>query len=268
MIPRARRTSLMTRGLSLVEALMANFLLATVILGLMALSGNALRLSATSRAEVSALRLAETELSECREWLQNSPGALASWPGLPGLASWRSHPDFLAAEYRVDLAAQPDYSPFWQREMLYPAGDRRSLDHSGLRAQVRVRWSGGTLKLVSLIADHRRQWRASNPLEISSQPSASLTVAKGGQLELKVKAFNSQGQAEPDAMFTWSVQPGTSCGMIQSQSRDGRQAIFAHQVPKRSGVGFISGPTGSCFIVATCRLWGQERSERLLVNLQ
>ena len=247
---------------------MANFLLATVILGLMALSGNALRVSARTRGELSALTLAHSQLAELRQNLQATPTPVSAWPTLSGLGSWHNHPDFAASEYRLDVALQPDYSPYWRSELMYPLSERRSLDASAVRARAQARWAGGTVSLVTLIADRRRQWRTANPIEITSVPSAGGSVPKGGHLGLSVQAFNSGGTSEPDALFTWSVMPGTSTGMILSQSRDGRQAVFAHQVPKRSGVGFISGPAGTCYIVATSRLWGQERSQRLLVNLQ
>ena len=90
---------------------MANFLLATVILGLMALSGNALRVSARTRGELSALTLAHSQLAELRQNLQATPTPVSAWPTLSGLGSWHNHPDFAASEYRLDVALQPVRAP-------------------------------------------------------------------------------------------------------------------------------------------------------------
>lgn len=257
-------------GYSLLESLIALFVFATAILYLAAGADFALRSGTRSNQESRAALLARSKLSQLRSWLQqSSPNHFANFSSYPNQGSWQ--PDQFGCETRVDLAAQQTYTPSYPSEVFLPAAERRALDQSLLRARVQVRW--GTqpyqqFSLVSLVSDSRRAWRAVNPIVITPVGSPSLPLGQDLTVDLQAVAYDSVGQPIPDVTFTWTVIPGTSVCLLESQRPDGKEATVRHHIPLVPGPGFGYGPGGDAFVAASARYWGQVQVGRYALELQ
>jgi hypothetical protein len=266
-MPRTRRPSV-RRGYSLLEALLAFFVFATAILYLGVASNFAIRAGTRSHLETRAGLLARSRMAELRSWLQQAtPNQFAVWNTYPNLGTWQA--DAGGMESRVDLLLHQTYSPSFASEIFLPAVDRRAFDQSLLRARVEVRWgSNQSCRLVSLISDSHRDWRAANPIVVSPVGGPSFPLAQGASAQFEAVAYDAGGQVIPDMTFSWAVVPGTSCCLLESQRPDGHQATVRHHMPKVPGPGFDFAPPGEVWVQATARYWGQERSGRFVLGLQ
>lgn len=265
-----RRTSRISplRGNSLLETVMALFLFAGAVLFVASAADYALRAGNRSNREARAVFLAQNRLARLREWSQQGNNFL-NYTSYPGLGTWQA--DDFGFSTRVELVRQGTYTPCSASESFLTPADRRSLDGSLLRARVRVSWGPGPFEnyqFVTELGDSRRAWRAVNPIVITPVSPPAVPLPQGQTAEFQVEGFDSSGQLIPDLTFSWAVVPGTSNGLFDFQSQDGRRATFIHHVYKLPGPGFDFGPTGEIWVQAVARYWGVEQSGRYLLELQ
>jgi hypothetical protein len=246
----------------------AFFIFAVALLLVAASSDYALKSGQRSNRESRAALLAQSRLAEIREWCQRTPpNQFANYLGYPNLGSWLA--DDFGYESRLDLVAHHTYSPSLASEIFLPADQRRPFDASLLRVRVQVRWGGlanQSYQLVSLISDSRRGWRAATPIEVT-QISGALPLGQGLSADFQAVGYDDQGQPIPDLTFRWLVVPGTSCGLLDYQSPDGKKATFTHHMPKVPGPGFDFASSGEVWVMASARYWGVEQTGRMLVQL-
>ena len=254
-------------GVTLLETVIAFSLLSGVLLVVTGLIDTGLGHSRDSRTATLATVVARSRLAEVRSWLQGDSQAKYAfdrWSSFPELGAWRQEGSWPGFESKTELAPHLTFTPAAGSELLFDPVDRRPVAKTLLKATIEVRWGGRLprLQVVTLIADGRRAW---GDLTISG---AGGSVARGAVVNLSAKGFDDLGQEIPDLTLSWSVMPATSCGMILDQSRDGRTARFCHQVPKPFGPGFNFAPPGTAWVAVSGRLWGVEKTSRVLVNLQ
>lgn len=249
--------------------MIAFFVFATAILFVAVAADFALRQGRRTLQENRAALVAQSRLAQVRSWCHSvEPSPVSGFAAYPGLGSWQA--DQYGYESRVQMVVHHTYSPSSNSEIFLPADRRRSLDSSLLRVRVEVRWGSlptQSLKLVSLISDRRRSFRAINPVVVTPLSGATFPLAQGATADFQAEAFNDLGQLIGDAMFSWSVIPGTSLGMLDSQRADGKQCQFINHVLKVPGPGFDFAGPGECWVVATTRYWGVEQVGRYLVEL-
>lgn len=256
------------RGNSLLETVFALFLFAVAVLFVATSADYALRAGNRSNREARAAFLAQSQLARLREWSQQGNNFL-NYTSYPGLGSWQA--DDFGFTSRVELVRHGTYTPSSASEGFLAAAERRSLDGSLLRARVSVSWGPGPFEnyhLVSEVGDSRRAWRAVDPIVITPVSTPPVPLPQGQPAEFQVQGFDSSGQVIPDLTFRWAVVPGTSNGLLDFQSADGRQATFIHHVYKLPGPGFDFGPTGEVWVQAVARYWGIERAGRYLLELE
>lgn len=249
--------------------MIAFFVFATAILYLAAGADFALRAGSRSNQENRAAVLARSKLGEVRAWLQlAAPNHFASYASYPNLGTWQQ--DQFGYQTRVDLAPQQTFTPSYQSEIFLSVAERRACDQSLLRARVQVRWGSQAYQqfaLVSLVSDSRRAWRAVNPIVITAVGSPSLPLAQDLTVDLQAVAYDAAGQSIPDVTFTWTIIPGTSVCLLESQRPDGKQATVRHRINLLPGPGFGHGPSGDVFVAASARYWGQVQVGRFALNL-
>lgn len=256
------------RGNSLLETVFALFLFAVAVLFVATSADYALRAGNRSNRESRAAFLAQSRLAQLREWSQQGNNFL-NYTSYPGLGSWQ--PDEFGFTTRVELVRHGTYTPCSASESFLAAPDRRSLDGSLLRARVQVSWGPGPFEnyqLVSEVGDSRRQWRAVDPIVITPVSPPPVPLPQDQMAAFEVTGYDLAGQVIPDLTFSWAVVPGTSNGLFENQSADGRRATFRHHVYKVPGPGFDFGPTGEVWVQAVARYWGIEKAGRYLLVLQ
>ena len=85
---------------------------------------------------------------------------------------------------------------------------------SARRVQVDVAWRGELqTRLVSLIADPTRRFRATDPLEMSGSTGP---LGRDETMTLSVRAFDQDGREIPDLVYRWYVQPESGNGTLLS----------------------------------------------------
>lgn len=250
---------------SLTEAVLAVYLFAVAIFTLTEASQFAARSGQRSQLEAQAASLARTELSRTRDWLAD-PSHFSSPASFPGLGAWTASPGGL--EFRVLISPQPLGTPTTLTEALYP-GDTRTLSQALLLVQVDVRRAGAAnfWQHTTLVGEPRRTWHASLPLIITPLAAVPAPLPQGVSVAFQVEARDSANQPVADLMYRWSVIPGGSRGTI-APTRSGKQVTFTHHIPKFGAPGFDFAPPGSCWLAVTANLWGVERTEKVLLDLQ
>lgn len=249
------------------------FIFGGAILLLVSSADTVLQAGGRVQREAVAVNLARTQMADLRRWTQSTgPTNFSNWASYPGVGSWQPC-SVSGFEYRVTLKSQPTMTPSQNAEGIVDPTQQRKLNTSLIRARVEVRYGGhssSTYRLDSLIADSRRNWRATNPIVVTCTAGAApANVAKGGSLDFQAAGFDSEDHQIQDLMFSWSIISGGSFGMFKTPEwRDGHAATFIHQVPKFPPPGFNYAPPGAAWVAATARFCGQERTGTYLVNLQ
>ena len=214
-----------------------------------------------------ALLAAESQLERARSW-SRLPANFHNPSGFPGAGTFTSHPDYPSLQSRLDLEPFGLYSPDWGSEMIVNASRRRFLQGATLRARVEVRWGSRPqqqVRLATYITQPNCGWHDTQPIRINMNP-AGAALARGDTRDFTVTAYDQANRPMPQITFAWTVVVCTSDGTLQSQSRDGSQARFIHQITRPDG-SIVFGPPGEVWVQATARYWGVERSERVVLNL-
>lgn len=240
----------MRRGYTLIEAIIASFLLVAAFLLVSRLFHAGLQY--TSRVEKRALaaHLADKRMQEVRAWSKRHE----SWVGLP-TGNDPAHPNFTI---QVSLDPLELQSPSRQLELAHPAGDRRSMASAARQVTVEVTWDSERLRLTSLLADRFRGWRSANPIVVSG--SIPPQVGPGDTVEFSARGFDAAGRAIEDLFFSWYVEPrqfpNAAVGTVEA-SRDGRTAEFRNQIQLLNGT--VASRNGVCRVAVRAVYGGQER---------
>lgn len=236
-----------SRGVSLVEALIAIFIL-VLALGFIATTLQiGLRHQARSQRRLVAAHLARKRLAQIRVWARTvTSGTLCHFDDAD--SSWvteitRADPDF--PEYTIGGTALNTtlYSPSASLEQPYVAlGTARSMPNSFKRVKVSVgdpSDPGWSVNMVSLVGDPTRTMGAVNgttSISITNSPtfpltsSPSLTSPVGTSLvDMKVDALLSDGRPAKDMFFDWYIIPLGGNGTLVP-ARDGRTCRFINAV--------------------------------------
>ena len=251
------------RAHTILETVVATFILAGSMLALLALFDSGVRNLQSSALMSRSLLVAESNLEKVRAWCQ-VPAHFHQPESYPNLGVFQSQQGL---ESRMELERTALYSPDWGSELLWPASDRRQLPEAVLTAVATVRWGLGKerqVRLTGTIAEPNCGWN-SNPIRIQMTPTGT-SVAQGESRELTAEAYDQSNRPMPNVTFSWTVIACTRDGSLQNQSRDGHRARFVHRLPKPGG-GFGFGPAGEVWVQATGRFWGVEKSEKVVLNL-
>ena len=191
------------RGVSLLETLLALFLLTGASLLLVVLFHSGLQRSRLAHVEAQARIIAQDALAEVRA--KTMTGSFRIPQDLNSVETSYPHPDL--PSMRVDIRAETQVlaSPSTGEEA--PYAEKRLLSHSAAKVEVKVSWDSGFFRLVSLVGESPRVLEnvvVSGKGPISAGQGASFTV----------EAFDEAGQKIEDAFFVWWVDPLTANGTV------------------------------------------------------
>lgn len=211
-------------ALSLVETVLAVFLLAAQILLLAGLLTQFNRSQRDVRQRSHAALLAEQKLDEIRAWARRSSNFASNWGIYQGQVS---ESDGFRVEVRVNPAGQPLYSPCLGLEAPYQTR-AKLLHHSLVPVRVSVSWGGRDPLVVNTLVGepvHPRPYT----LTFTPDPFFTQPVAPNGPFGFSVELKDGIGQTIEDVMFSWRVKPLTgNASLVESPDRSQRQVRARH----------------------------------------
>ena len=246
------------RGMSLIETMIAFFLLSFGILLTTQLFLYSLRYTRQVEARQRAVLVAERSLQKIRDWAaQSSGGQLnfhGNWAAYDGVTS--VDPD--EAEYQVHYEVQDAVlkAASQEFESLLPADQQGQMSSSARRVSVEVQWRGGSLKLATLVEEPPRRLRTGNALVVTGTPPNPVTLASPATFT--VQAFDSNDLPIPDLEFAWYVDAMSTTGSV-TPSNYGTSATFVPQVVLADGSTRPS-PPGQCRLQVRAIYRGEEQT--------
>ncbi|MFN8608946.1 MAG: hypothetical protein U0931_15540 [Vulcanimicrobiota bacterium] len=211
--------------MSLVETVLALFLLTVGMLLLVQIFLFGLRYTRRAEKRALAATIAQKHLSQLRVWARQGHN-FGSWTA-PQVGQ-QPDSEFPGYQVKVTIAPHAIYSPATALEQVRSLTPRK-MSNSAVLASVTA-WEAGSpdqkAELWSLIGEPEKAF-ASDALVIQATQTA---FSHGAQADFSVKALDSTGVEYPDVFFQWYVQPKGGNGTVVSQSRDGKTARFQHAV--------------------------------------
>lgn len=209
------------RGFTLVEAIIAAFLLLTSLLVVAALVDSTLRTQRKTEQYLMASMVASNELDKLRSYANRF--GMRELDGFDG-QTFDSQSD-LAFRVKLGVTRHQLLLPNSSLESMVDPAERKVFEDSARRVVVTVSWSpdpDDSVKLVSLIGD----WRPAD-FEVVVTPEAGA----GADLELAPDETLRLGATSgeiPDIVFTWYTEPLEGLGSILEVDRDGRKASYVN----------------------------------------
>jgi hypothetical protein len=239
------------RGYTLVEAILASFLLVGTFTMVSRLFQKGLQYSGVVENRLLAVRLADERMAEVRRWAKTT----RNWQGFPN----GPNPAYPAFDISVDVSEEYAlYSPSKELEKAYPSSDRREMNRLARKAKVRVRWGLSSSYLLTAIV-HRapKAWRRTDPLVVAGGSAGPIT--ENDSVRFTVEGYDEDGQLIPNLFYHWSVVPNylndkPANGRIILVSRDGRAVDFKNKLRQRDGSEISM--TGHCRVVVYARYNG------------
>jgi len=248
------------RGLSLVEAIIAIFILTFGFIIMARLFDAALHYEAASDAQQMAVVLANSQMDKIRAW--NWATHCPANPTTVLFSDWTTvprSPDPNFPEFNIAVAYQNAaiYSPCSQMQIAAnPVGQRRVLSNTGMWVAVTVSWGGSknTFELESLVTAPPAQLGAAMTCNFNP-PLATLTETLGETLVPTVQ--DATGQVVPDVCFLWSFDPNDEGYGTLSNATTGMQVSLNNYLLDGNGAQ-IAGAygNGNCVIDANARARG------------
>ncbi|MCA9781601.1 MAG: hypothetical protein KC800_33010 [Candidatus Eremiobacteraeota bacterium] len=260
-----RPTPTHLRAFSLLETLIAIFLIVMALLVVTRLMHQSLQRGTAVERRLTATLFAQDKLEEIRAWALdpgNFHGDWSSWDG-----ATFTHPDFPDYQVRTSLSEQPLSTPSRLLEEVYPPDRQRILNEACKGVTVECWWSDDQrdrIELNTLVGAPSDTFRLPNSIEIT--PSAQ-TLAKDSSASFTAKAFDSGGREIKGLTFSWFIVPKSGTGTLVGQSRDGRTAEIGHWLYALDGTSHTFAP-GLCEFAVRARFNGVEAVGSAEVQLQ
>jgi Tfp pilus assembly protein PilE len=217
-------------GYSLLEVVVALFLLGTSALFVMNVFHVALQRSRSGEARATARLLVEQEWSELKAWSKENYVDSTSLSLIDGKTIRPpEHSDF---ELKVSAVPWVLSSPSKEFEMAQSIDERRTIEDGVGLIEVVATWQGtqgsGSYSVAGLLPAAPR---ALARIEVSVDSS---TVGRDGTTTLRATALDSEGRVINGASFDWWVLPDTGNGTI-SPLKPNNQAELIHRITLLDG---------------------------------
>jgi len=239
-----------TRAYSLMEAILASFLLIGVFLLVGKMFHRGLQYSSVVNQRVTAVHIAEQQMARVRRSVEDTGDWIAPAADFP------EH-----GEYKVDVRFDGVrlFSPSKKLEEAFPFSNRRSLGESTKKVSVIVSWGRGESKrftLTSFINQPPRRWRTKNPIVIKRDQGTS-PIRPGQSIRYVATGYDEDGREIKDLFFLWNVVPvygeNSAVGRVR-QSHNGSIGVLGNRVQTVEGE--LLELEGFCKITATALLDG------------
>ena len=258
-------------GFSLVEAVLAAFMLLGAILISVSVFDRTLQVEAGNEKRIVAALVAESAMAEIRRVAGNNFSQIKTqYDGKTW--SLAEYPNFRirGTVSRAILAVpctelEADYS----RTAPFPDPVGRYLDRSAWKVQLDISWVDGGSQSVRIVEDVVN-FSPANDFSVqvlfNSNPvdeTVTINVPKGDTRDFSVRA-RSGGQNIEDIQFTWHVRALTGFGSIKTVSRDGLYCQYENRYRN-----FKNEPKyapGSCFLVVQATYQGREAEGKVMIE--
>ena len=259
-------------GFTLVEAILASFLLLTAVLMSVSVFDSSLQAEASNEKRIVAALVAETGLAEIRQAGSSDfhqveslyDGKTWSVPEYSGFAiRSRISPAEIAVPCTV-LETQYD------KDAEFPAPSGRYLKASTLKADVEVSWEdagGQSVKITEYIAN----FGVTNDFSVQILLPGGAVAGSGTVFVVprnEVRNFSaramSNGQIVQDIQFSWYVQTLTGHGSINAVSRDGVECQYINAY--RNFNDKIKFSPGTCDLVLQATFQGIEVDAKVRIE--
>jgi Tfp pilus assembly protein PilV len=255
------------RGLSLLETMLAIFLLLTVLTFVLELYCRSFQNLTKVEQTFQATAFARDTLEEVRVWARDPVHfSQPTWAPFANVTDSR-YPDFAI---QTEVAAAELNAACTAFEDGLNAADRLTMPNSARTVTLSVIHRGVAIfELSSLIAEPERRLAAMNPVRVVANPVAPDPVAVDGEVEFQASLLDSAGAQITDVEFTWSVLPGPEVptagirpgnGMIVRVSRDGTKAVFKNRYERTDGT--VDHTGGVCRVVANAKYFAATQRGR------
>lgn len=244
-------------GYSLIEAILACFLLVFTFFLVSRLFHGGFQLARQVDARMTAVRLAEKRMDIIRRWAKTTK----DWSGPPSSVTSLSDASFPGYRVDVTLRDMTVLSPCRELEQAYDIANRRNLPTVAKQALIKISKPGTKdFTLSALVTKGEADWGDTADLRIS--PSTATITGSAQEVEFRVNAYDEDGDEDRDVLFHWEVEPNFSTGNpstaeVRLKTRDGRRVIMRNRVRRRSGLWIAQN--GACVLVAYARYRGSYR---------
>lgn len=237
------------RGSSLVETILAVFIL-VIAVSFTALSFHrSLRYQNTIQRKAQGIAFSETVIDQVREWAQTPANYSGPW------TSWSSFtlPDYPGFEARIRQDWTTLTAPCSQIALGKLVAERQEMNNSMKRLDVSILYNGQVeTQFQAFVGEPER-------LAVSVQVTPVIGIpdplVRDGLVEFKAEALDSAGNSIPDVFFLWSSEPITGNGTVISTGR-GQTANLANLYLAPDGATRYSG--GQVRVKALCKVRGRE----------
>lgn len=238
---------------SLVEAIIAAFLLLTSLLVVAALVDSSLRTQAKAEQYLMASLIAGNEMGKLRGYGERyGMRPLDNFDG-------QSFVSEMDSGFEVRLKVKPSilYLPNSSLEADLPPAERKAFEDSARQVAVSVAWSpdpADSVKVVTLMTD----WHSAD-FEVEVSTDDSIDVRPGESIALKATAGDI-----PDIVYSWYTEPLVGLGSIKETARDGQTATYVNRY--RTPAGRYETYLGECRIVVRAQYRNVVKIGTLVVN--
>lgn len=243
--------SLKIRGYTLIEAILASFLLLFTFFMVGSLFQTGMRYSTQVESRITAVNIAENTMADLRAWARTSK----TWSGFTP----KSDPANAAYTVTVKLEDVTLFSPSRELEVSHTS-DRRAMKTVAKRAVVTVTSSrSAPYRLVGIVT----KGEPKGPATVKISGEIPNRVGPNEPVQFTAQAFDADGEEIPDIFFHWAVEPvgnnPSTARIIYNGSgwsrRDGSRAVFRNQVQRRDGT--AAAHNGNCKVQSYVRLNGR-----------
>jgi len=261
------------RGLTLIETIIASFLLLSRFLVIVNLFHSGLGYTSRIENQQLATLIAERQLEQMRAWSETSSGTAYNFDTLAAVYNGQNVtvPDFGNFKLMTNVTARELYSACtdFERGSAVNGFQPRSLSNSSRTVDVTVAWDHGahSLTLTSLLTQTVSSFSTGpNPINVTFTAAPSLPLAQNATLECQATGYDSNNRPIPDLFFTWNMECVNGSGTL-TPTRDGHRVVFSNVVNGTGTTQYHTG--GQLYIQARAKYNGRWASgSSTLVDLQ
>ena len=214
-------------GLSLIETVVATFLLGSAIVLIVTLFHRSLQLGAHNERVSRAVGVARSVLSE----IKADAASVTSYSA--GLPVWKNrsysppdNPDY-SVQTRVGQL-QPLFSPC--DGLANRFANPHIMEDVSLPVKVTVSWGPGRNNSISLVDRVREPRREIDRIRVSRVDTAGSPVGFSQIMEFRAEALDSAGQVIPGIGFAWNVEPITgNATLLERNTSDAAFCRIQHK---------------------------------------
>jgi Tfp pilus assembly protein PilV len=240
------------RGISLLETVIAIFILLTAFTFVAALYASSLSHLREAESKEEANRLLLNTMDDLRVWARD-PANYASAVWAPYLSVTDSgFPDF---EVRVQTSPVRIAASCDAFEASKPVSERVTLNDSAKRVTAEVRHKGRVLtQLTTILPEPERTIRVADPIVVQPISGLSIPLAREEEAVFQATLIDSAGDAVNDVSFSWAVVPSTGNASIFEVNPARDQGTLKNTNHYYAGPVYYTG--GKCRVEATATYQG------------